>query len=81
MNYGRCLFYGEGVEKDQAFAAAWYRSAAEQGELSAMYNLGLCYLQGTGTARDTKTAVAWFEEAAKRGHRGSIKILKDLQGH
>ena len=34
---------GEGVAKDQAEAAKWYRKAAEQNYARAQNNLGVCY--------------------------------------
>lgn len=39
---------GRGVPQDRAQAAAWYRTAAEQGDAKAQFNLGLMYRYGPG---------------------------------
>src|SRR5206468_44048 len=43
---------GEGVPKDHAEGARWYRKAAEQNFAEAQYNLGVCYAHGEGVAKD-----------------------------
>jgi TPR repeat protein len=45
-----------------------YRSAAEQNDPKAQYNLGLCYLKGTGVPKDEAEAARWFRKAAEQGH-------------
>ena len=42
---------GEGVPENDTKAIKWYRSAAEQGNGSAQFNLGLMYSKGEGRAR------------------------------
>lgn len=52
-NLGRLYADGEGVPKDSAEAASWYREAADQGYAEAQFNLGV--IKGsrpTGFARD-----------------------------
>ena len=34
-NIGVCLYYGQGVEKDEEGAAFWFRQSAEQGHAKA----------------------------------------------
>jgi TPR repeat protein len=42
-NLGVCLYYGQGVAKDEAAAAAWLTQSANQGHAKAQCNLGVCY--------------------------------------
>ena len=55
---------GEGMRQDDAEAARWYRSAAEQGHADSMVMLGMAYETGTGIAQDNVEAYAWFDAAA-----------------
>jgi TPR repeat protein len=41
--------------------------AAEQGEVSAQFNLGLMNANGIGTPKDDKQALYWFTKAAEQG--------------
>ena len=41
---------------------------AEQGNVSAQYNLGLMYGMGQGVAQDYKEAVKWYTKAAEQGY-------------
>jgi len=58
---------GEGVRRDPAEAAGWYRKAAEAGLPTAQTNLGLLYSVGRGVEKDPESAVDWFRKAAKGG--------------
>jgi TPR repeat protein len=42
-NLGVCYDRGQGVERDPARAAEWYRQGAAAGNGRAMANLGVCY--------------------------------------
>src|SRR5882757_7174894 len=48
VELGRRYDKGEGVVKDHAEAAKWYRKAAEQNYAKAQHNLGFCYAHGEG---------------------------------
>ena len=48
-------------------AAKWYRKAAEQGHVSAQYNLGYMYHSGKGVTQDYGEAVKWYRKAAEQG--------------
>jgi TPR repeat protein len=48
-------------------AGYWYRKAADQGNLKAMYNLGTMYLEGKGTKKSEKDGYALIHEAAEKG--------------
>src|SRR5712691_207500 len=58
---------GQGVPRDDAAAAAWYRKAAEQGDLNAANDLGALYANGRGVARDDGEAAFWYGRAAAAG--------------
>jgi TPR repeat protein len=45
---GELFEAGQGVPRDEAQAANWYRRAAEQGYANAQYNLAALYAVGKG---------------------------------
>jgi TPR repeat protein len=59
---------GQGVRRDEAQAADWYRRAAEQGDASAQNNLGVMLANGQGVPQDDEQAVYWYRLAAEQGH-------------
>src|SRR5207237_606106 len=58
---------GEGVPKDAAQAAFWYRKAAEQGYATAQASLGGMYQEGKGVPKDAGKAAFWYRKAAEQG--------------
>ncbi len=87
IKVGYALFYGEGVRRDRAQAAVWYRRAAQgpgarsrdRGERNdaagAMTNLGRMYRKGEGVRQSWPTALRWFTRAARLGHRDGQNFL------
>jgi localization factor PodJL len=59
---------GNGVAKDYATAASWYRKAADQGLAPAQYRLATLYERGKGLPRDLAAATIWYERAAEKGN-------------
>ena len=57
----------DGVPRDGAQAAMWFRRAAEQGLADAQFNLALILLQGDGVPRDPTEAMVWCRRAAEQG--------------
>ena len=55
---------GQGVPRDDAQAASWWRKAADQGADFAQYGLGLMYQFGQGVPQDYAIAYALFNLAA-----------------
>ena len=55
---------GEGVLRDEAEAAKWFRRAADRGDADAQFNLGHMYAQGAGVKKDFIEAYKWFALAA-----------------
>lgn len=58
---------GNGVTKDDAAAAVWYRRAAEQGNAMAQFNLGNLHARGQGVPQDDVQAVSWYRKSAEQG--------------
>ncbi|MBO5122781.1 MAG: sel1 repeat family protein, partial [Oscillospiraceae bacterium] len=48
-------------------AVQHFRTAAEQGNRFAQYNLALCYEQGEGVEKNQSEAVRWYRAAAEQG--------------
>jgi TPR repeat protein len=64
---------GNGVEKDHAQAAYWFRKAAEHcpdlgGAGQARNNLGFLYADGQGVPKDYVLAYMWFSLAGNEGN-------------
>ncbi len=58
---------GQGVSKDQAEAAKWYREAADQGLAVAQNSLGSMYQHGEGLPQNYSEAISWYQKAAAQG--------------
>jgi len=58
---------GNGVTKDLAEAAKYYRQAADLGLAEGQFNLGLCYAGGVGVAEVPAEAAKWYQLAADQG--------------
>ena len=54
------------MTRDYAEGARWLRTAAEQGQRFAQFNLGVLYASGNGVAQDNASAYLWFSLAASR---------------
>jgi TPR repeat protein len=71
---GLAYYNGQGVPKDYAEVAKWYRKAAEQGAMDAQYNLAQLYLFGEGVTQDNAEAAKWWRIAADQGY-GAVPNL------
>ncbi|MCW5745479.1 MAG: sel1 repeat family protein [Alphaproteobacteria bacterium] len=58
---------GQGVPRDAAQAAGWFRKAALQGHAEARYSLGTLYATGQGVSRSDAEASRWLRLAARQG--------------
>lgn len=67
VSLGQAFDVGLGVEKDASKAVEWYRKAAEQGLIGAMYVLAQKYEDGQGVRRDRDQAIWWYRRAAEGG--------------
>lgn len=61
---GCCFERGEGVDKNEMQALAWWRIAARQGEKEAQFALG----QSCETKNKPEDAAEWYRKAALQGH-------------
>ena len=67
-NLGVLYAVGDGVARDYASAASWFRMAAEGGQPAAQFNLAVMYERGLGLPADTEAAFAWYRRAAERSY-------------
>lgn len=44
------------------------KAKAEEGDMTAQYDLALCFQSGSGIRKDEKQAALWFMRAAAQGH-------------
>lgn len=65
-NYAMMLMEGEGGEKDENKALAYLNELANEGNVTALYNLGRFLLLGIGTAPDVKKAFDTFSKVLKK---------------
>jgi TPR repeat protein len=63
------------LTEDYKQAAAWYRKAADQGNIVGQIHLADLYRDGRGVARDTAQAVEWYRKAADHGDAGAQGTL------
>ena len=55
---------GKGTAVDKKKALYWYGKAAEQGDVTAQFNIGLMYYLGEGTDWDMDKSRAFFQKVA-----------------
>jgi len=75
---GQMLFFGLGMERNDAQAATFYGLAAQAGNTEAQYRLGYLHATGQGVAYDASAAERYWIAAASKGHRGAIVALSDF---
>ena len=67
---------GKGVAQDYVQAAAWYRKAADKGDISGQIHLAALYRDGgKHFPRDMAQAAAWYRKAAELGDAGAQGTL------
>lgn len=64
---GFCLFFGYGVEENEAEAFKYFLMAAERGYPRAMHRAGMSYYYGWGIKENKEEAFRWFNDAAQSG--------------
>ncbi|WP_265943502.1 tetratricopeptide repeat protein [Dechloromonas sp. A34] len=69
---GMLHYMGQGVPEDEKQAIYYWKKAAAQGSIDAMYQLGSAYLFGTQAAKTVpdpdREAAIWYFQAASAGH-------------
>jgi len=76
---GGMYYNGQGVAKDYAEAAKWWRASAEQGNAEAQNDLGAIYANGQGVERNLAEAKKWWSKAAAQGQAGAKDSLEGLK--
>lgn len=76
VNYGSGGM--DGLPKDLAAQARWYRRSAEQGYVFAQRNLAQVLMKGEGVPRDDAEAFKWMSRAAERGDQPAIYYMGTL---
>jgi TPR repeat protein len=72
---GKMLYYGWGVEEDDAAARELFQKAAEQGHAEAQLRLGDMLADGDGGPQDMAGMVKWHSESAKHGFIGAMERM------
>ena len=68
-------FYYDFFAISDTESVSWYRKAAEQGHLDAMFRLGRAYIYAKGVPIDSSQAVRWLWSAADNGHEEAKEFL------
>jgi hypothetical protein len=71
--------YYEGIggkEPDYSEALRWYRQAANQNYVDAVYKLGTIYYTGRGATVNPREAAVFFRKGAELGHEGCQAMLE-----
>jgi len=63
------------TDRNYEEALAWFRKAAEHGQVDAQFALGTMYLEGKGVARDPAQATLLLEKAAEQWDMVAILML------
>jgi len=65
------------IAEDWTQAAAWYKKAADQGDVSGELHLAVLYRDGGGEdfTRDMEQSAEWYEKAAEQGDVGAQGTL------
>jgi uncharacterized caspase-like protein len=69
---------GDGLAKDPAMAAKWYREAARSGSAEAKYRLGLLYYRGEGVGRSFTEAAVQILDAVKANHTPAVDAMTSV---
>ena len=69
---------GVGIPENLAIAHHWFRTAADQGNAHAAYNLGILFRDGRGVARSESQARRYFELALADGHPDARRAIEAL---
>ena len=72
---------GDGVPTNDVEAVKWYRKAAEQGLVSAQFNLGVSYINGVGIPQNNVNAYMWLLLARAQGHQKAAEYSDSIKKH
>ncbi len=64
-----CIYAtGDGVKKNLAEAARWWKIAAERGEYKSQYLLAVAYYNGEGVKKNKSECLKWLRKSAAQGY-------------
>lgn len=72
---GMMYVNGQVLPRDFTQAAAWFKMAADQGNVDATYNLGMLYLNGLGVAPNEVEGSRLVKEAALKGQSSAQLVM------
>ena len=72
---------GRGVKQSYEMARRLLEQAAQQGNVSAMYNLGVMYANGLGVEQSYEKAFEYYEQAAHLGDADAQHNLGAMYEH
>lgn len=75
FNKGKAYWLGENVEQDYDQAIKFFKKAADEGHVDALYKLGEMYAKGHGVPQDCQKAFEWVQKAADEGHVDALYEL------
>jgi TPR repeat protein len=75
---GSLLAMGQGIERDEEEACAWFRQSAVRGDVFGQTAFGTCLAMGIGIRKDETESAYWLYRAGKAGYLKAISILSDL---
>jgi TPR repeat protein len=76
-NFGVCLQYGYGIDKNDSLAFVFYLKAANQGWVDAQYKTSYSYAKGIGVEEDIDRAL---EYATRCANQNDIDCMSNLIG-
>ena len=76
FSLGRMYYIGQGVDRNNAQANAWFRKAADQGFAYAQFDLGVAYEDGgLGVPQDYALAHMWFSLASSPATNADLRQM------
>jgi uncharacterized protein len=78
VRLGDLYVSGQGVPRDYAQAAVWFRRSAQQNNATGQMRLGELYDYGHGVPRDYELAYIWYNLAATRAGASGNDLLQML---
>jgi hypothetical protein len=69
----------QGLVRDAAQAAWWWRRLAEQGDREGAYQWGRILLRGEGVMKDSANGLNWIRNAAEAGHPEALAEVGRFQ--
>ena len=55
-------------DKDYSLAAKWFKSAAEKGDVDAIFMIAHNFYLGRGVEKNIQKAISYYTEATSKGH-------------